>query len=51
MGILLLGVVFMILQGVMLRWVWAPEPGARLRTLFRVGLGVWFFFEVVLFYW
>jgi hypothetical protein len=50
-GILILGVVFLIMQAVMLRFVWTPERARALRTLFRTGLVVWFFLEVVLSYW
>ena len=49
-GILVLGVVFMLMQANMLRLVWKPERADGLRTLFVSGLVVWFFLEVVLSY-
>lgn len=49
-GILLLGVVFMVMQATMLRLVWKPSRARGLRTLFLSGLVVWFFIEVVLSY-
>ncbi|MEM7160575.1 MAG: hypothetical protein AAF799_47500 [Myxococcota bacterium] len=51
LGIVGFGVLFLVLQVVMLRWVWKPERSEILRRLFWAGLAVWFIVEVVLSYW
>ena len=50
LGILALGAVFMILQGVMAALLWRGGFEAGLKKLFYSGLVVWFFLEVVLSY-
>lgn len=50
-GIITLGIVFMIMQACMLSFVRKPEKHAALKRFFYAGLVVWFFLEVVLSYW
>lgn len=51
MGIIALGVVFLIMQATMLRLAWTGDHPHTLRKMFQAGLVVWFFLEVVLSYW
>jgi len=50
-GIFVLGVIFLMMQGFMLSIVGKPAKYQVLRKVFLVGLVVWFFLEVVLSYW
>ena len=50
-GILVLGVVFMLMQLGMLYLVRKEALKKTLRSVFLAGLVVWFFLEVVLSYW
>ncbi len=49
-GILTLGVLFMVMQLAMLRMIWRDPIPPVLRSVFYTGLGVWFLLEVVLSY-
>ena len=46
-----LGVIFMVMQLVMLKFVGDTEKSQELKTFFVVGLAIWFLLEVVLSYW
>ena len=50
-AIIALGIVFMSMQAFMLTQVWKQNMQGALRRVFRTGLVVWFFLEVVLSYW
>jgi hypothetical protein len=50
-AIIALGLVFMSMQAFMLTQVWKQNMQGALRRVFRTGLVVWFFLEVVLSYW
>ncbi|MEO1418054.1 MAG: hypothetical protein AAFW00_22410 [Bacteroidota bacterium] len=50
-SIIILGIVFMVMQGYMLTLVRKLDRKRTLKNVFLVGLVVWFFLEVVLAYW
>jgi amino acid transporter len=49
-AIIVLGVVFMVMQACMLRFVGKPDKHPKLRRFFYAGLVIWFFLEVVFSY-
>ena len=50
LGIIFLGIIFIILQVNLYRWVGDPSKHASLKSIFYGGLIIWFFLEIVLSY-